>query len=80
MTIGEAAGLIEKAVGERIPCTRAVSMEEAVKMAAAAADEGSLVVLSPACASFDMYDDFEHRGRVFRGSVAEIVKKTGDGE
>ena len=78
--IGEAAGLIEKTVGERIPCTRAGSMEEAVMTAAAAAEKGWLVVLSPACASFDMYDNFEHRGRVFRESVSGIVKKAGDGE
>ncbi len=80
VTIGEAAGLIENAAGEKFPCRRAGSMEEAVSMAAAEAQEGWLVVLSPACASFDMYDDFEHRGRVFRDSVAKIVKKTGDVE
>ncbi|MCK4548844.1 MAG: UDP-N-acetylmuramoyl-L-alanine--D-glutamate ligase, partial [Candidatus Krumholzibacteria bacterium] len=80
VTIGEAAELIENAAGEKFPCSRAGSMEEAVSMAAAKAQEGWLVVLSPACASFDMYDNFEHRGRVFRDSVAEIVKKTGDVE
>jgi len=80
VTIGEAAGLLEDAIGERIPCTRAGSMEEAVRTAAGIAEEGWIVVLSPACASFDMYDDFEHRGRVFRDSVSKIVKKADDGE
>jgi len=77
ITIGEAAGLIEEAAGGGISCTRASSMEEAVAMASGAAEEGWLVVLSPACASFDMYDDFEHRGRVFRDSVMKLVKGSG---
>jgi UDP-N-acetylmuramoylalanine--D-glutamate ligase len=55
-------------------------MEEAVRTAAGIAEEGWIVVLSPACASFDMYDDFEHRGRVFRDSVSKIVKKADDGK
>jgi UDP-N-acetylmuramoylalanine--D-glutamate ligase len=77
ITIGEAAGLIEDAAGGRIPCARASSMEEAVAMASDAAEEGWLVVLSPACASFDMYDNFEHRGRVFRDSVIKLAKGRG---
>ena len=80
VTLGEAAELIENSAGEKFPCSRAGSMEEAVAMAAGMAEEGWLVVLSPACASFDMYDNFEHRGRVFRDSVAELVKKTGGTE
>lgn len=77
ITIGEAAGLIEEAAGNGIPCTRASSMEEAVAIASGAAEEGWLVVLSPACASFDMFDDFEHRGRVFRDSVMKLAKGSG---
>ncbi len=77
VTIGEAAGLIEDAAGGRLTCTRASSMEEAVEMASGVAEEGWLVVLSPACASFDMYDNFEHRGRVFRDSVMKLVKENG---
>jgi UDP-N-acetylmuramoylalanine--D-glutamate ligase len=80
ITIGEAAGLIEGASGGRIPCARAGSMEEAVRMAAERAREGWFVVLSPACASFDMFDDFEHRGRVFRDSVMGLVRERGAGE
>ena len=77
VTIGEAAELIENAAGGRISCTRASSMDEAVAMAAGEAEDGWLVVLSPACASFDMYDNFEHRGRVFRDSVMELAKRNG---
>lgn len=75
VTLGEAAPLIEEAVGSAIPCERADSMREAVRKAARAARAGWYVVLSPACASFDMFDDFEHRGEVFRRCVLEAVEK-----
>jgi len=78
VTIGEAAGLIETAVGDSLPCVRAGSMTEAVEKATEAANDGWLVVLSPACASFDMYDNFEHRGRVFRKSVEKLAGEAGD--
>ena len=45
------------------------SMEEAVRLARAAARAGDVVLLSPACASFDMFANFEHRGRVFKAAV-----------
>jgi UDP-N-acetylmuramoylalanine--D-glutamate ligase len=77
VTIGEAAELIEKAVGGSIPCVRGSSMADAVEKASGIASEGWLVVLSPACASFDMFEDFEHRGRVFRDCVAALMKKDG---
>lgn len=73
VTIGEAAGSIEEAVGPAIPCERAGTMCEAIRAAADAAEPGWFVVLSPACASFDMFDDFEHRGREFRRCVEEEV-------
>ena len=44
-------------------------MEEAVRLAAAVALPGDSVLLSPACASFDMFDNYEHRGRVFLAAV-----------
>jgi UDP-N-acetylmuramoylalanine--D-glutamate ligase len=50
----------------------AVSMEEAVELAAVAARAGDVVLLSPACASFDMFDNFEHRGRVFKAAVRAL--------
>jgi UDP-N-acetylmuramoylalanine--D-glutamate ligase len=53
-------------------------MMDAVEKAAAAAEDGWLVVLSPACASFDMYDNFEHRGRVFRESVKRLAGEAGE--
>jgi UDP-N-acetylmuramoylalanine--D-glutamate ligase len=69
VTIGEAAPLIEEAIGKRVPCERAADMKTAVDIAGAAAAPGEIVILSPACASFDMFDNFEHRGDVFRRCV-----------
>jgi UDP-N-acetylmuramoylalanine--D-glutamate ligase len=51
----------------------AVSLEAAVNAARAAARPGDVVLLSPACASFDMFKDFEHRGDVFRGLVGGLA-------
>src|SRR5690606_26371280 len=48
------------------------SMEEAVQLAAQRAAPGDAVLLSPACASFDMFDDFMHRGRVFSAVVENL--------
>jgi UDP-N-acetylmuramoylalanine--D-glutamate ligase len=50
----------------------AASMEEAVARAAAAADPGDVVLLAPACASFDWYNGFEERGRAFKEAVAKL--------
>jgi UDP-N-acetylmuramoylalanine--D-glutamate ligase len=51
------------------------SMADAVRMSAGLAEAGDVVLLSPACASYDMFDDFRHRGEVFK----ECVKKIGHG-
>jgi UDP-N-acetylmuramoylalanine--D-glutamate ligase len=67
--IGRDAPLIEQVLGERIPLLQASDMAEAVRLAAAAAQPGDCVLLSPACASFDMFDNYEHRGRVFTEAV-----------
>ena len=68
--IGRDAPLIEAAVaGAEVPIHRAGSMDEAVTLAARAALPGDAVVLSPACASFDMFRDYKHRGQVFQLAV-----------
>jgi UDP-N-acetylmuramoylalanine--D-glutamate ligase len=51
----------------------AASMTEAVRLARAAARAGDVVLLSPACASFDMFDDYEHRGLVFKAAVRALA-------
>ena len=72
--IGRDAPLIEAAVaGAGIPVRRAASMEEAVSFAAQSAHAGDAVLLSPACASFDMFRDYKHRGEAFRLAVQGIV-------
>ncbi len=69
VTLGEDAPQLETAFGDLVPTERATDMADSVRRAAAAARPGDAVLLSPACASFDMYDNFEHRGRVFKQCV-----------
>ncbi len=70
--IGEDAGTIEKELGGIAESERAVDMTDAVRRAFGAAQEGDTVLLAPACASFDMFRSFEHRGQVFKETVAEL--------
>jgi len=70
--IGRDAVKIEAAVaGCGIPVIHASSMEQAVREAAAAAQHGDAVLLSPACASFDMFRNYAHRAEVFAQAVRE---------
>src|SRR6266508_2018095 len=72
--IGRDASLIEAAVaGAGVPIRRAASMDQAVALAAQAARPGDAVLLSPACASFDMFRDYKHRGEVFRLAVERVI-------
>jgi UDP-N-acetylmuramoylalanine--D-glutamate ligase len=70
--IGEAAPLFAGALKGRVPVTVSETLERAVSDAAAAARPGDTVLLSPACASFDQFRDFEHRGDMFRAAVEAL--------
>jgi UDP-N-acetylmuramoylalanine--D-glutamate ligase len=73
--IGQAAPLIRAAAAEhgaQYPIVDADDMHDAVHRAAELAQPGDAVVLSPACASYDMFKNFAHRGMVFRDAVAAI--------
>jgi UDP-N-acetylmuramoylalanine--D-glutamate ligase len=70
--IGEAAPLFEPILSPKLPVVMAGTLEAAVHAAAKAAKPGETVLLSPACASFDQFRDFEHRGQVFRQLVEAL--------
>ncbi|MSQ87656.1 MAG: UDP-N-acetylmuramoyl-L-alanine--D-glutamate ligase [Betaproteobacteria bacterium] len=70
LLIGRDAALIERALSlAGVPLERCVSLEAAVARAARIAAAGDAVLLSPACASFDMFRDYRHRGEVFAAAV-----------
>lgn len=72
-TIGEAGPLFADILGKAMPVIHAETLERAVQLAAAAAVAGDTVLLSPACASFDQFRDFEARGAAFRAAVEALV-------
>ena len=75
-TIGSAAGKIESQISAPIAghteLVYAETLANAVHKAHAAAQPGDVVLLAPACASFDQFENYEHRGRVFKSLVKEL--------
>ncbi len=67
--IGAAADKIAAALENTRPLRRASTMDEAVEIGLSIGKPGEIVLLAPACASFDMFDNYEHRGRVFKEAV-----------
>lgn len=72
VAIGESAHKVAGAFSALVPVTTAKTMEDAVRAASRAASPGMIVLLSPACASFDWFENYEHRGRVFKQLVAAL--------
>ncbi len=70
--IGRDAGLLAEAIGADVETCFAADMEAAVRLAAAQARAGDVVLLSPACASFDMFRDYHHRGEVFCEAIRRL--------
>jgi UDP-N-acetylmuramoylalanine--D-glutamate ligase len=85
--IGEDAETIANELGHIVPNERTSNMKDAVTLSFQAAQPGDIVLLAPACASFDMFRSFEHRGKVFKDEVSSLEfrlsssrndRKTGD--
>jgi UDP-N-acetylmuramoylalanine--D-glutamate ligase len=77
---GAAAGRMERELGGSTAIERAEDLEEAVARAWGAARSGEVVLLSPACSSFDMFRDYEDRGRRFKALVRSLVRAGGPKE
>lgn len=72
-TIGEAGPMLAEILRPTLPVTEAVTLDRAVAVAANDAEPGDVVLLSPACASFDQFRDFEDRGDQFRSLVKGLI-------
>jgi UDP-N-acetylmuramoylalanine--D-glutamate ligase len=75
LLIGAAADKIEKQIAGSVAIERAETMERAVETATHAARAGDVVLLAPACASFDQFQNYEHRGRVFKELVHQLERQ-----
>ena len=72
--IGEDAETIASELGSSAPFERASDMKDAVARSFKSAERGDVVLLAPACASFDMFESFEQRGKVFKEEVAALTE------
>jgi UDP-N-acetylmuramoylalanine--D-glutamate ligase len=73
LLLGEAAQKIALAIGSKFPVTHVPTMEDAVRRGLSIGSPGDVVLLSPACSSFDMFENYEDRGRVFKNVVQELL-------
>ena len=75
IVMGQAGGLIQNALADTLPAEEVKTMAEAVDRAYRGGSAGDAVLLSPGCASFDMYDSYAQRGNDFKDSVARLQRK-----
>ena len=76
LLIGAAADKIAKQLEDVVPMEHAGTLERAVRAAFERAQAGDVVLLAPACASFDQFQNYEHRGRVFKQVVRELEQES----
>jgi UDP-N-acetylmuramoylalanine--D-glutamate ligase len=76
LLIGAAAEKIENQISGSVALERAETLERAVETASHAARRGDVVLLAPACASFDQFQNYEHRGRVFKDLVSQLEEQS----
>jgi UDP-N-acetylmuramoylalanine--D-glutamate ligase len=74
LAIGEARGRVLAALSGTVPVESCASLAEAVSAAGAAARPGDVVLLAPACSSFDMFADYADRGRAFKAEVRRLAE------
>jgi UDP-N-acetylmuramoylalanine--D-glutamate ligase len=74
LLIGAAGDKIEKQIAGSVAIERAGTIDRAVEIASHAARPGDVVLLAPACASFDQFENYEHRGRVFKDLVHHLER------
>ena len=72
LLIGAAAEKIETQIAGSVAIERAETLDRAIEIASHAAQRGDVVLLAPACASFDQFQNYEHRGRVFKDLVRQL--------
>jgi len=75
LLIGAAAEKIERQITGSVAIERAGLLERAVEIASHAARPGDVVLLAPACASFDQFENYEHRGRAFKDLVHQLERQ-----
>jgi UDP-N-acetylmuramoylalanine--D-glutamate ligase len=78
LLIGEGAEKIQAQITASVALERAETLSRAVRIAAEASTPGDIVLLAPACASFDQFQNYEHRGRVFKELVHDLEKRAGE--
>ena len=79
LLIGEAKEKIKKDLNNQIPMSSVTNLKEAVEKGFALASPGEIVLLAPACTSFDMFNNFEERGQIFKKEVLSFEGKIKNG-